>query len=107
MLQLALLLLGCALSFYLWTISRAVAWVILAFTLLGLTSYIFLTLAAILYYHCPYQTPPSIVARAIIGYLAHSDTTFARSLRSLIALLPSIKTLVDSLRISVLEPAVH
>jgi hypothetical protein len=93
MLQLALLLLGCALALYLWTISRAVAWVILAFTLFGVTSYTFLTLAAIPYYHCPYQTPPSIVARTVLGYLAHSDTAFAGSLRSLIALLPSVKNL--------------
>ena len=58
MLQLALLLLGCALSRYLWTISRTVAGVITAVTLFGVTSYVFLTLAATLYYNCPYQTPP-------------------------------------------------
>ncbi|KAF9643572.1 hypothetical protein BDM02DRAFT_3104244, partial [Thelephora ganbajun] len=56
-LQLALLLLACALSLYLWTISRTVAGVILAITLFGVTSYIFLTLAATFYYNCPYQTP--------------------------------------------------
>jgi hypothetical protein len=93
MLQLALLLLGCALSLYLRNISHTVAGVILAFTLLGVTSYIFLTLAATLYAHCPYQTPPSIVARAVIGYLTHNDTTLARSLRSLIAFFPSIRDL--------------
>ena len=89
MLQLALLLLGCALSRYLWTISRTVAGVIVAVTLFGVTSYIIITLAAILYYNCPYQTPPSIVARRIIKLLTHSDTTFTRSLRSFIAHLPS------------------
>jgi len=66
MLQLVLLLLGCALSLYLWTIGRAVAGVAIAVTLLGVTSYIFLTLAAMLYYNCPYQTPPSILTQTII-----------------------------------------
>ena len=91
MLQFALLLFGCALSLYLWTIDRAVARVILAFTLFGVTSYVLLTLAATLYYNCPYQTPPSILIRTGIGYLKRSDATVARSLRSLIASFPSIR----------------
>jgi len=61
MLQLALLLLGLALSLYLWTISRPIAWAIGAFTLFGIASYTFFTLAATLNYNCPYQTPPSIL----------------------------------------------
>lgn len=93
MLQSALLLLGCALSLYLWKISRTVAGVILTFTLLGATSYIFLTLAATLYYNCPYQTPPSILIRTVITYVTDSNATFARSLRYLIAFLPSIKNI--------------
>ena len=60
-LQLALLLLGSALSLYLWNISRTVAWVILIFTSFGMVSYIFFTLAGMLHYNCPYQTPPSII----------------------------------------------
>ena len=43
MLQLAVLLLGSALSHYLWTISRPIAGMILAITLLGLAIYVFLT----------------------------------------------------------------
>ncbi|KAF9642355.1 hypothetical protein BDM02DRAFT_3273495, partial [Thelephora ganbajun] len=89
MLQLALLLLACALSLYLWTISRTVAGVIIAITLFGVTLYIFLTLAATFYYNCPYQTPPSIVFRAVIEYLEYSDTALTRGLWSLITLLPS------------------
>jgi len=57
MLQLALLLLGSALSQYLWTIGHTVARVIIAVTVLGVTLYVSLTLAAALYYNCPYQTP--------------------------------------------------
>ena len=90
MLQLALLLLGCALSRYLWMISRTVAGVIVAMTLFGLTSYIFFTLAATLYYNCPYQTPPSILTRTVTRYLAHSDAAFACSLRSLVGSFHSI-----------------
>ena len=83
LLQLALLLLGCALSLYLWTISRTVAGIILTFTLFGVTLYALFTLAATLHYNCPYRTPLSIPIRALFRYLAHSSSTFARSLRSL------------------------
>ena len=93
MLQLALLLLGCALSYYLWTTSHTVAGVIIGVMLFGVTSYVFLTLAAILYYNCPYQTPPSILTRSAIRHIMHSDTTFTRLLRSLIAPLPFVKDL--------------
>ena len=93
MLQLALLLLGCALSLYLWTISPTVAGVVIAVTLCGVTLYVFLTVAATLYYNCPYQTPPSILTRTIIGYIIHSNAAFAHSLRSLTASLPPIKNL--------------
>ena len=93
MLQFALLLFGCALSRYLWTISRTVAGVVVAVTVFGVTSYGLLTLAATLYYNCPYQTPPSTLTRAAIRYLTHSDAPFARSLRSLKISLPSIKNI--------------
>jgi len=97
MLQLALLLLGCALSRYLWATSRTVAGGILAFTLLGITSYVFFTLAAALYYNCPYQTPLSVPTRTAIGCLTRSDTAFARSLQSIITSLPSTEDLRRSL----------
>jgi len=93
MLQLALLLLGCALSRYLWAISRTVAGVILTFTLFGITFYLTFTLAATLSYDCPYQTPPSILIRTAIRYLTRSDAAYARSLRSVLASLPSTKNL--------------
>ena len=93
MLQFALLLLGSALSQYLWTICRAVAGLIIAVSIFGLTLYVFLTLAATLHYNCPYQTPPSLLARTIIKYLTHSDAGFVRSLRSLLAFFPSVESL--------------
>jgi len=91
MLQLALLLLGCALSKYLWTISRTVAGVVVAVTIFGVTSYVFLTLAATIYYNCPYQTPPSILIRTTVKFLTQDDAKFPRALRSIAApLLPII-----------------
>ena len=98
MLQLALLLLACALSLYLWTINRTVAGVILAFTTFGIVSYGLFTLAATLYYNCPYQTPPSIVTRAVVSYLTHSNAAFARALQPLITSFPTIKDLGRPLR---------
>ncbi|KAF9781595.1 hypothetical protein BJ322DRAFT_1127743, partial [Thelephora terrestris] len=94
MLQFALLLLGCALTLYLWTISQMVAGVILAFTLFGTASYAFFTLTATFHYDCPYQTPPSILIRAVIRRLEQSDPVFVRSLRWLTSFLPSIKDLI-------------
>ena len=85
MLQLALLLLASALSLYLWTISHPIAWVILGFTLFGVVLYIFFTLAAALHYNCPYQTPPSILIRALVGHMVHNGSIFSRPLRSFIA----------------------
>jgi len=104
MLQFALLLLGCALSRYLWTINRAVAGVIIGVMLFGVTSYTFLTLAATLYYNCPYQTPPSILTRSVTRYIIHNDTTFTRFLRSLIAPLHFVKNLRQIIRL--LRPGV-
>lgn len=62
-LQLALLLLGCGLSIYLWKVSLTVARVALAFTLLGVTLYILFTLLATFCLTCPYHTPLSILVR--------------------------------------------
>jgi len=89
MLQLTLLLLGCALSKYLWTIARTVAGVVIAVTTFGVTSYVFLTLTAALCYNCPYQTPPSILTRTVIRYVARGAIIPTCSLSPL----PSVKTL--------------
>ena len=90
MLQVALLLLGCALSKYLWAINRTVVGFILAFTLFGVASYTFFTLAASLSYDCPYQTPLSTIIRACVKYVEQSHSTHARSLRTLIGSLAAI-----------------
>lgn len=83
MLQLALLLLGFALSLYLWTTSRTSVQVAPAFTLFAVVSYVLLTLTVMVYYNCPHRTPRSIAARTHTRRLTQSCSTFARSIRSL------------------------
>ena len=57
MLQSALLLLGCALSLYVWGINKTVTSVILGITLAGAICYIFIVIAGTASMSCPYQTP--------------------------------------------------
>ena len=75
MLQLALLLLGCALSRYLWEINTTVASVVLGATSFGVTSYIFFVVAGTASSSCPYQTPGTRVLR-------HSSPLALSALRS-------------------------
>ena len=63
MLQAALLLLGCALSRYLWDINVTVASVVLGITSSGFIFYIFIISAGATYGDCPYQTPGSHALR--------------------------------------------
>lgn len=63
MLQLALLLLGTALSLYLWGLQPTVSRVVIGITSLGVVLYLFLVIAGSLYPSCPYQTPASQTAR--------------------------------------------
>ena len=63
MLQVALLLLGRALSRYLWEISRTVAWVVIGVTSFGLLFYLFIIVVGSVWESCPYQTPGSFVLR--------------------------------------------
>ena len=59
MLQAALLLLGCALSRYLWEVNITVASIIIGFTSFGMIFYIFILTAGSTSESCPYQTPGS------------------------------------------------
>ena len=63
MLQAALLLLGCALSRYLWNISTAVALVVIGVTSFGIVFYLSIIVAGAVYESCPYQTPGSRTLR--------------------------------------------
>ena len=59
MLQAALLLLGCALSRYLWDVNTTVASVVIGATSFGAIFYLFIVIAGAIYTRCPYQTPGS------------------------------------------------
>ena len=89
-LQAALLLLGCALSHHLWAISHTVAGIIIAFTLFGIVSYVFFSIAAGLSYDCPYQTPPSVIVRTSIRNIARSRSPLAHSLQSLVVSIANV-----------------
>ena len=63
MLQFALLLLGCALSLYLWGINMTVALVVLGVTSFGVIFYAFIVIAGTVHVSCPYQTPGAQILR--------------------------------------------
>ena len=65
MLQSALLLLGYALSRYLWTINLTVASVVIGITCVGMAFYVFIVIAGTVADNCPFQTPPSHILRSI------------------------------------------
>ena len=63
MLQIALLLLACGLSRYMWSVNTSVARVVISFTALGLLFYVGIVAAGTSSYECPFQTPASEVLR--------------------------------------------
>ena len=65
MLQVALLLLGCALSRYLWGMDVTVACVVLGATAFGVIFYVFVVVAGTASASCPYQTPCARTLRHI------------------------------------------
>jgi hypothetical protein len=71
MLQIALLLLACGLSRYMWSVNMSVARIIISFTFLGVLFYIGIVAAGTSSYECPFQTPASIGLR----HLRDSETT--------------------------------
>ena len=68
MLQIALLLLGCALSRYLWEINITIASVVIGVTSFGVLFYIFIVIAATVFENCPYQTPSAHIFRHIFHH---------------------------------------
>ena len=66
-LQGALLLLGYALSDYLFFINKVVASVAIGFTAFGLLFYFLIVFAATFSYNCPFQTPLSLILRFMVN----------------------------------------
>ena len=71
MLQAALLLLGCALSRYLWEIDITVASVVLGMTSFGVIFYLLIVVAGTVSESCPYQTPGAHIFRLILQSFRH------------------------------------
>ena len=66
MLQAALLLLGCALSRYLWEINTTVASVVIGVTSFGILFYLLIIVAGTTSDGCPYQTPWTNILRRLL-----------------------------------------
>jgi hypothetical protein len=81
MLQAALLLLGCALSRYLWETSSTVASVMIGVTSFGLLFYLSIVIAGAISKSCPYQTPGSPALRYIGQKLPGMIRSIASSLK--------------------------
>ena len=79
MLQAALLLLGYALSEYLYSLGKIVASVVIGFTSFGLLFYLLIISAAVLSYNCPFQTPPSLIIRFLIRFDDEHEKYLKRS----------------------------
>ena len=92
MMQGALLLLGCALSRYLWDIDITIAAVILTITAFGLLLFVLIIIAGAISESCPYQTPGSQILR----YVAPRAWTRVRSIPSIMAAIPSVVASVFS-----------
>ena len=94
MLQAALLLLGCALSRYLWEINTTVASVVLGVTSFGVLFYIFIVVAGAASVNCPYQTPGADFLRHIpdtlsrISYVFYHIQDIIRSIQDILRRIP-------------------
>ena len=66
-LQCALVLLGFALSRYLWEVNRSVSSVVIGFSCFGFLFYLLITTVSVFSFECPFQTPFSLLFRFAIG----------------------------------------
>ena len=66
-LQCALVLLGSALSRYIWEVNRSVSSVVFGFTCFGFLFYLLITTVSVFSFDCPPQTPFSLLIRFVIG----------------------------------------
>jgi hypothetical protein len=94
MLQVALLLLGCALSRYLWEINIIVASVVLGVTSFGMIFYGFVIVAGAASVICPYQTPGARFLRHIFHQI--SRHILLPTLRSAPSAISKLSTFVSS-----------
>ena len=98
MLQVALLLLGCALSRYLWEISITIASVVIGVTSFGVLFYIFIVVAGAVSEGCPYQTPGSQAICYLVPRVSSMGRSTASALGSLFRKSELIKRIGKSRR---------
>ena len=95
LLQIALLLLSCGLSRYMWSVNTSVARVVTSFTTLGILFYIGIVVAGTSSYECPFQTPVSIALR---GIQASAKTRISLGCLSPLKVYPPIHSAWESTR---------
>ena len=86
-LQIALLLLACGLSRYMWSVNTSVARVVVSFTILGVLFYIGIVVVGTSSYECPFQTPASTSLRYLRDSGAIQKLVAGLSLADLISLI--------------------
>ena len=84
MLQAALLLLGCALTRYLWEVDVTVASVVLGVVSSGVLFYLLIVIAGTVSESCPYQTPAAGICRHVFRYVRHHLIPTLRSASTII-----------------------
>ena len=97
MLQIALLLLFCALCKYMATINTPVEYFLIALTILGVVFYLVITAAAASSYDCPFQTPGSFVLRrslAVTGRLLNP---------AILSIVATLRTLLEIIQCHILH----
>ena len=103
--QVSLLLLGCALARYMWDLSRTVSAAISAFTVSGFLFYLVIVFAATFWKTCPFQTPASFVFRYILNLIKSRELRWVKGLSSQLSqlLLPMRSDQSFNTAMSVLE----
>ena len=92
MLQVALLLLGCALSRYLWEVNTTVASVVLGVTSAGVISYMIIVVVGTASESCPYQTPGSNALRYLWPKVQRRHYSVALAFRHLFTKTKTFRT---------------
>jgi hypothetical protein len=98
-LQVVLLLLGCALSLYLWEVNITIASVVIGITSFGVLFYFLIVIAGVASESCPYQTPTSRILRYLAQQIHRTLSSTASAVRNTFEESEVIETFVTNARI--------
>ena len=98
MLQVALLLLGFALSRYFWEINKTVASVVVGVTSFGVLFFLFIVVAGAASVYCPYQTPGAQILRRVPAFLRQVLGTISHIEDTLYGIPDALERIPDILR---------